>query len=219
MKRAICLALAAFLLMTGALSETIAFAPLRFSFWGDPAQGYEWSCGYQENGVLSAPVENYVESSGGMGGDFTFQFEILSPGRAHIAFNYGPSDSLSVPSQTALCTVLAREDGTSDLFWARRYGDDHSVEITLPAAAADLQWRYVSEENDMARLVSQEFEEGADGSAGSARFLFSIEQPGATVLRFEYLNPWDPDAAAGQSYALDLTVNAEMEISMAVLDE
>lgn len=218
MKKILCFTLSCCLLLGGALGESAGFAPLHFAFWADSAQGYEWSCGYQENGVLDAPVETYVAAENGLGGEYSFDFQPLAPGRAHIAFNYGPNDSLSLPSQTVLYTVSVNEDGSSDLFCARRYSDDRSVEITLPAPPAGCAWRCVSEENAMVRLVSQESGSSEGGEAGT-RFLYVLEQPGATVLRFECSDPWNPDADARLRYALDLTVNAEMEISMAVLDD
>ncbi len=200
-------------------SPMVSYLPLYFHFWGDPTQGYEWSCGYEENGVLGAPSQSYVESVGGTGGDFEFIFEVLGAGKADIAFNYGLSDGLSLPSQTVLCTVVAH-NGDVSVRWARRYSDDHTVEVILPAdAASGLEWSYISEENDMVQLTSQEFVPADDSTEGDARFVFSVEQPGATQLRFLYGNPWNPEDAATENYALDLTVNESMEISMAVAND
>lgn len=218
MKKFVCFILLICLLGGCALAEAVSFAPLQFQFWGDSTQGYEWSCGYQDNGVLSAPVESYAAAANGLGGEFIFSFEVLSPGRAHIAFNYGPSDGLSLPSQTALYTVSVGEDGSRDLFCAQRYSDDRSVEITLPAPPAGFEWHCVSEDNAMVRLVSQTSGNNGEGEVAT-RLLYVLEQPGATVLRFECVDPWNPQADAQLRYALDLTVNAEMEISMAVLDD
>ena len=54
------------LLSSAALAEQAAgFDPLRFTLWADTAAGYEWTCEYDNNGVLAAPLQETVEQGEG----------------------------------------------------------------------------------------------------------------------------------------------------------
>jgi len=45
-----------------------------------------------------------------------------------------------------------------------------------------------------------------------------VEHPGETVLMFNYSNLWEPGAAAQESYAVVVTANEEMEISISIAE-
>ena len=56
------------LLCCCAIAEETQFDPAHVSLWGEPASGYEWTCEYEDNGVLAAPMQDYVPGAEGTPG-------------------------------------------------------------------------------------------------------------------------------------------------------
>ena len=86
-----------------ARAEQVEFDPLQITLWGDNIEGYEWSCDYEDNGVLSSPFVEYVETENGVSS--TYIFGLQAPGRAQIVFNYGPNFALSMPERTMILLI------------------------------------------------------------------------------------------------------------------
>ena len=212
------------LLCSCASAEETQFDPVHVSLWGEPASGYEWTCEYEDNGVLDAPMQEYVEGTdGASGGSYDFYFGVRAPGRVHLMFNYGASWGIEPPVRSALCSVTVREDGSRDVCWAECYTDDRLVEVRLPSnPTTGWSWSYAGDSAGSITLLREEytpFYENLDGAGGVTAYELQVDAPGETLLLFNYGNMWDPFAAAEESYVLRLTVSEEMEISMTVADE
>lgn len=211
--------LIALLLLSFASAEE-GFEPLLFSLRGNLSRGYEWTCEYQANGVLSAPMEDFIADTEGGDGIFEYHFGINSPGEAQIIFNYGPTMGISAPEQTVICSVNADESGETAVFWAQTYADDHTIMFILPAnPTSGMNWNYAGDDSGVVALLSEEYAsefEYLEGAGGWITYLFRAEKPGKTLLMFDYCDMWNPFAAAEHTYAAELIVGENMEISLAV---
>ena len=220
-KRYILPALALCLLCSAAIAEDVRaeYQPVHVSLWTDTAAGYEWICEYDDNGVLSAPLEEIIES-GGEGSHHNFYFGVNQPGTAEILFNYSVNYDVAVPEKSIICTVNVDESGKNSARWAECYSDDHMLVIMLPSnPTTGWDWAYQEDATGMITLVDEEYvptDDRLEGAGGTTTFQFKVEQPGTAVLMFNYSNLWEPDAAAEETYSVIVTANEEMEISMAV---
>lgn len=222
MKKLIAL-LAAVCLLCGAACAEVNYQPLQFSFWGDAAAGYEWTCEYDDNGVLAAPIEEYVDDGTGSGA-WEYYFGVLESGKAEIFFNYGVNYGVTMPEQNIICTVLVDEQGQNTVRWAEVYSDDHMLVIKLPGnPTTGWGWSYQgeSENGGMVSLVSEEYnptDAYLEGAGGVTTYQLKVEKPGETVLMFNHSNLWEPNAAAQETYAVVVTANEAMEISISVVE-
>lgn len=222
MKKLLALLAVICLLSVSACAE-VNFQPLKFSFWGDSAAGYEWTCEYDDNGVLAAPIEEYVDDGSGSGA-WEYYFGVLKSGKAEIIFNYGVNFGVAMPEQSITCTVMVNEQGANTVRWTEVYSDDHMLVIRLPGnPTTGLGWSYQGESENagMVTLISEEYESNdafLEGAGGVTTYQLKVEKPGETVLMFNHSNMWDPNAAAQETYAVVVTANEEMEISAFVAE-
>ena len=126
MKKLISLMLVLCLVYGPVFAEEIQsdYQPIHVSLWMDSAANYEWICEYDDNGVLSAPMEELIEE-GEQGGHHNFYFGVNKPGTAEIIFNYGVNYDVAVPEKTVICTVNVDENGKSA-------GPDRTVQCRIP---------------------------------------------------------------------------------------
>lgn len=196
------------------------FQPIEVSLWCDSADGYEyeWSCEYSDNGVLSAPMEEYVEQENG--GYHNFYFGVEKSGEAQIIFNYGVNWDVAAPEKTIVCSVLVDENGKNSVRWAESYSDDHMLLIMLPSnPTTGWAWAYHQDSAGIVSLVSEAYEPTdpyLEGAGGVTTYQLKVEKPGETVLLFNHSNLWDPSAAADETYAVVVSANENMEISLSV---
>ena len=222
MKKLLALLAVICLLSVSACAE-VNFQPLQFSFWGDSAAGYEWTCEYDDNGVLAAPIEEYLDDGSGSGA-WEYYFGVLKSGKAEIIFNYGVNFGVAMPEQSITCTVMVNEQGANTVRWTEVYSDDHMLVIRLPGnPTTGLGWSYQGESENagMVTLISEEYEANdafLEGAGGVTTYQLKVEKPGETVLMFNHSNMWDPNAAAQETYAVVVTANEEMEISAFVAE-
>lgn len=222
MKKLLALLAVICLLSVSACAE-VNFQPLQFSFWGDSAAGYEWTCEYDDNGVLAAPIEEYLDDGSGSGA-WEYYFGVLKSGKAEIIFNYGVNFGVAMPEQSITCTVMVNEQGANSVRWTEVYSDDHMLVIRLPGnPTTGLGWSYQGESENagMVTLISEEYESNdafLEGAGGVTTYQLKVEKPGETVLMFNHSNMWDPNAAAQETYAVVVTANEEMEISAFVAE-
>lgn len=221
MKKRIIALVALIMLACAATAEQAAgFEPLCFTLWADSAAGYEWTCEYEDNGVLAAPLQEIMEQ--GEGSDYAFNFGVLSAGQAEIFFNYGLNWEVSVPERSIICNVDVDEGGNCSVKRAEVYPDDQMLVFTLPSKpTSGWSWVYQGESEDggMVSLVSEDYtpiDTALEGAGGNTVYQMRVERPGETVLLFNYSNLWEPTAAAQQSYAVIVTANEDMEISISV---
>ena len=211
--------LIAVLLLSAAFAEE-GFEPLLFSLRGNLSRGYEWTCEYQANGVLSAPMEDFIADPGGADGVFEYHFGVNQPGEAQIIFNYGPTLGISVPEQTVICSVNAGDGGETTVFWAQVYAGDNTIMFILPAnPTTGMNWNYTGDDSGVVSFLGEEYTpefEYLEGAGGWITYLFRAEKPGKTLLMFNYSDMWNPFAAAEHTYAAELIVGENMEISLAV---
>lgn len=209
------------LLFCTAAAEENQFQPIEISLWCDTESGYEWSCEYTDNGVLSEPMEEFVEESAG--GNHNFHFGVLQSGWAQIIFNYGQNWDMSAPEKTVICSVSVDEAGKSSVRWAETYSDDHVILIRLPAnPTTGWAWAYQEDTEGMVSLVSEEYapdDPYLEGAGGASTYQLKVNKPGETVLMFNYSNLWEPGAAAQETYAVIVTANDDMEISLSIDEE
>ena len=221
MKKFISLALALCLLLGAACAEEIRaeYQPIHVSLWTDTASGYEWTCEYDDNGVLSAPMEELVEESED-GGHHNFYFEVNKQGTAEIIFNYGVNYDVTVPEKTVICTVNVDENGKNNVRWAESFSDDHMLMIILPSnPTTGWGWSYQEDTTGVTTFISEEYaptDDMLEGAGGNTTYQIQVEKPGTAVLMFNYSNLWEPDAAAVETYSVIVNANEEMEISMTV---
>lgn len=214
------LILALLLVFAGAAlaEQESGFPPINFSFWSDVEAGYEWFCEYDDNGVLEEPLQDFVEAEDG--GYFEYDFGVNQPGKAQIIFNYGVNYSLTVPDRTVFCTVLVDESGESSVRWTERYADDHIIRIILPSnPTSGWNWNYADDPSGMVTLVSEAYvplDPALEGAGGNTSYQLRVEKPGETVLMFDYSDMWNPDAEAAETYAVVVTANEDMEISLSI---
>lgn len=210
--------LSALLLFACAHAEA-DFAPLHFSLRGDPSLGFEWTCEYQDNGVLSPPMEDYIADAQG-GGLFEYHFGVNAAGEAQIIFNYAPTLSIDRPSQTIICTVDVHENGENSVFWAQVYADDGTLMFILPAnPTTGMNWNFGGDSEGVISLTSENYvADFADleGAGGLTTYLFRVEGSGRALLTFNLCDMWNPYAAAEQTYAAEVIVDENMEISLSV---
>lgn len=220
------LALAAWMLLVFACAASAeqsgGFAPLCFSFWADGDAGYEWVCEYENNGVLDLPMQEIVGQ--GEGCNYEFNFGVLAAGEAEIFFNYGVNWEVRMPERTVICNVVVDAQGNCAVKRAEIYPDDQMLVFSLPSnPTTGWSWNYQGESEDggMVSLVSEEYtpiDAALEGAGGNTVYQMKVERPGETVLLFNYSNLWSPDAAAQETYAVVVTANDEMEISISVED-
>lgn len=193
--------------------------PIHISLWTDTAASYEWTCEYDDNGVLTAPMEEVVETELD-GAHHNFYFGVNKPGTAEIIFNYGLNYEVAVPERTVICTVNVDEEGKSNVRWAESYSDDHMLMIILPCnPTTGWGWGYQEDTTGMTTFISEEYlptDDFLEGAGGATTYQFKVEQPGTALLMFNYSNLWEPDAAAVETYSVIVTVNEDMEITMTV---
>ena len=211
------------LLCVCAPAEEAQIDPVYISLWGEPASGYEWVCEYEDNGVLDAPIQEYVAGAdGSSSGSYDFYFGVRAPGRVQLTFSYGATWGIEPPVRSALCSVTVREDGSRDVCWAECYTDDRLVEVRLPSnPTTGWNWGYAGDSAGTVTLLREDYApyfEDLEGAGGVTTYELQVDAPGETLLLFNYANMWDPFAAAEESYVLRLLVSEEMEISMSVDD-
>lgn len=220
MKKLLALLAVICLLSVSACAE-VNFQPLQFSFWGDSAAGYEWTCEYDDNGVLAAPIEEYLDDGSGSGA-WEYYFGVLKSGKAEIIFNYGVNFGVAMPEQSITCTVMVDEQGANSVRWTEVYSDDHMLVIRLPGnPTTGLGWSYQGESENagMVTLISEEYEANdafLEGAGGVTTYQLKVEKPGETLLLFNHSQLWDPTAAADETYAVVVSVNEDMEISLTI---
>lgn len=220
MKKLAVLSIIFCLLLGCALAEGAAYEPLHFSLWADTASGYEWTCEYDDNGVLATPMEEAVEQA--EGSTYEYYFGVAKPGDAEIIFNYGLAWDLSAPVKSIICSITANEDGTVTVRRAETYSDDRLIEITLPCnPTTGWSWSYQgeSEGTGMVSLLSENYEADnphLEGAGGNMIYQLQVDKAGETVLLFNHANMWDPTAAAQESYAVVVYANEDMEFSISV---
>ena len=216
MRRALALLLALLLLIGCAGAE--GFEPLQFSLRAEP--GMEWTCEYQANSVLSAPMRDFIADDGGEAGVFEYYFGVSGAGQARIVFNYGPDVGIAQPSQVIICTVTVDDSGESFVCWAQIYADDGSIKFVLPAnPTTGMNWNFTGDDSGVVSFLGENYAASfADlaGAGGQATYLFRAQQPGQTLLMFNYSDMWNPYAAAEQTYAVRVTVGENLEISLDV---
>lgn len=211
--------LAAFCLLLGC-AQAAEFEPLHFSLWADTAAGYEWTCEYDENGVLSAPMEEIAEQTEGSSYDYYFAVE--KPGDAEIIFNYGMAWDLSAPVKTQICSITAGQDGGVILRKAETYADDRMIVVTLPCnPTTGASWSYQgeSEAGGMITLIDEyyePFDPRLEGAGGNMIYHLRVDKNGETVLLFNHGDLWDPAAAAQESYAVVVYASDDNELSISV---
>lgn len=208
------------LILLSCASAEEGFEPLHFALRGEPSLGYEWTCEYQDNGVLTAPMEDFIADPQGVDGIFEYHFGVNAPGEAHIIFNYGQTLGIAQPSQTVICSVNVPESGENAVFWAQLYADDRTLMFILPAnPTTGMNWSYTGDDSGVVSLMSEDYvPEFADleGAGGHTSYLFRVENSGKTLLLFNYSSMWDPYAPAEHSYTAEVIVDQNMEISLAV---
>lgn len=219
MKKAlIALLVALCMTLSCALAEQAVVEPLLFTLWGDNSEGYEWSCDYEDNGVLEAPFVEYVETENGLG--YAYSFGVQAPGRAQIVFNYGANFALSMPERTMICTVIVDENGGCTVRRAERYSGDHIIVVTLPSnPTTGVNWNYEEDPTGMVTLLSEEYvplDAYLEGAGGHTEYTFRVEKSGESLLLFDYADMWNPDAEAQETYAVLVSANDAMEISLSV---
>ena len=225
MKKLLALIMAALLCCSVAFATEpdadTGYAPIHVSLWGNPASGYEWTCEYENNGVLEAPMQEYVEATEN-GGAFDFYFGVRSPGKAQIIFNYGISWGVRAPEQTVICTVHVDDEGKSVVRWTSMYSGDNTIMVRLPGnPTSGWDWYYEPDASGIVSLTGesyQPYEPGLEGAGGETTYLFHVEKPGETVLLFKHTSMWDPYATANETYCVALNINEAMEISMTIED-
>lgn len=221
MKKRACIALVLCLLCGSAIAEDvqIEYQPIHVSLWSDTATGYEWTCEYDDNGVLSAPIEEMLEEDAD-GGHHNFYFGVNQPGTAEIIFNYGVNYDIALPEKTVICTVNVDENGKNSVRWAESFSDDHMLMILLPSnPTTGWDWSYQEDTTGMTTLISETYvptDDMLEGAGGNTTYQFQVEQPGTALLMFNYSNLWEPDAAATETYTVIVTANEDMEISLTV---
>lgn len=223
MRRGIMIWMALLLIFGCAVAEQTSFDPVHISLWGEPASGYEWSCAFEGNEVLNAPLMEYVEGTDGVSGTgYDFYFGVRGPGCVHLSFNYGPAWGIAPAVRTALCSVTVNADGSHRLYWAECFTDDRLLEVRLPSnPSAGWSWSYAGDSAGQVTLLAEDYSpyfEDLPGAGGVDSYEFHLDAPGETLLLFNYANIWDPLAAAEESYVLHLMVSEEMEVSMFVDD-
>lgn len=218
-KGLIALLVAVCLLLPCALAEqAVEYEPLLFTLWGDNSEGYEWSCEYEDNGVLEAPFVEYMETENGV--SYEYNFGVRAPGRAQVVFNYGANFALSMPERTMICTVIADESGACTVRRAERYSQDRILVVNLPSnPTTGVNWNYEEDPSGMVTLVSEEYtplDEYLEGAGGNTEYTFRVEKSGEALLLFDYADMWNPDAEAQETYAVLVSANDAMEISISV---
>ena len=220
MKKLLLIALFLFLLACTAFAEGVEFMPVEVSLWcdADTDYEYEWSCEYSDNGVLSAPMEEYVEAENG--GSHNFYFSPEKAGEAQIIFNYGANWNMAVPEKTIICSVAVNEDGSNSVKWAQSYSDDHMIVIMLPSnPTTGWAWTYSDDTAGIVSLISEEYaptDAFLEGAGGMTTYQLKVEKSGETVLMFNHSNLWDPNAASEETYTVVVSANENMEISLSV---
>lgn len=215
------MALALCLLLGAACAEEVQpeFQPVHVSLWADTSASYEWTCEYDDNGVLAEPMEELVEENED-GGHHSFFFNVNKPGTAEIIFNYGLNYDVAVPEKSVICTVNVDENGKNEVRWAEVFSDDHMLMIILPSnPTTGWSWAYQEDMTGVTSFISEEYiptDDMLEGAGGNITYQFKVEKPGTAVLMFNYSNLWEPDAAAEETYSVIVTANEEMEITLAV---
>ena len=208
------------ILILSCASAEEGFAPIHFSLRGNLSRGYEWTCEYQDNGVLAAPMEDFIADAEGGDGIFEYHFGVNEPGEAQIIFNYGPTLGIEAPAQTVICTVNVDQGGENRVCWAQVYADDKTIMFILPAnPTSGMSWNYTGDDSGVVSFLDEEYQaEFADleGAGGWTSYYFRAENPGKTLLMFNLSDMWDPFAAAEHTYTAEVIVGENMEISLAV---
>lgn len=187
-KGLIALLVAACLLLPCAFAEqAVEYEPLLFTLWGDNSEGYEWSCDYEDNGVLEAPFVEYMETENGV--CYEYNFGVRAPGRAQIVFNYGANFALSMPERTMICTVIADESGACTVRRAERYSQDRILVVNLPSnPTTGVNWNYEEDPSGMVTLVSEEYTPLDEYLEGAGAFFCGGAPPAPGRI---FSNLWD----------------------------
>jgi len=217
MKKIIAALLACAMLLGCVCFAESGFEPMKISLWADDS-GYEWTCEYADNGVLSEPMYEFIADENGTGGTYEFHFGILKSGTAHLVFNYGVSWGIAAPLRTMVCSVTVDEFGKAEIRSAECFGDDNIVVVKLPGnPSTGWTWNYETAETGMITLLDEEFQPYSDDLAtagGITEYEFQVTTSGAAMLMFNYANMWDPYAAAEETFVLSIAANDDMEISL-----
>ncbi len=211
----------ALMLCACAAAEEVQYEPIQISLWGEPANGYEWTCECEDNGVLEEPLVEYVEGTdAGTGGSFEFYIGVRGPGRAHLVFNYGASWGIVAPARSAMCTAVVGEDGKSSLRWTECFADDRLLKVILPSnPTTGSDWSYAGDSAGIVTLLSENYAPlypDLEGAGGNTTYELRVDAPGESLLLFNYANMWDPLSAAEESYVLRVQMTEDMEINVTV---
>lgn len=200
-------------------AENVEYAPISFSFWCESAAGYEWSCEYEEDGILEAPFEEMVEGEDGQA-KCEFSFGVRKSGTTTLIFNYCLSYGMAPPEKTVICIVAVDEAGDVRVRWVERFSGDNMLLISLPSnPTSGYNWDYAGDTAGIVTLVSEEYsayDPYLEGAGGTTRYNLRADVPGETILLFNYADMWDPAAAAEESFAVFVDVSQSGEISLSV---
>lgn len=193
------------------------FEPVQISLWAEE-NGYEWTCEYSDNGILSEPICEYIADENGLGGEYDFHFAVLAPGKASLIFNYGITWGIAAPLRTMVCTVIVDEAGNVEIRSAECFNDDHIISVRLPGNPSNgMTWNFEPPEEGMVSLIGEDFslyEDALEAAGGVSEFDFEVTQSGSTMLMFDYANIWDPYAAAEETFVLLVSADSNMQISL-----
>lgn len=216
-----CLTLAAPALAEPAATQEASgvYPPLSFSFWSERTAGYEWICEYELEGALAEPFEETKDLPDG-NAHCTFSFGVNGPGQSRLIFSYGVNYSLTVPERLAICDVEIDERGLPRIRWAERFAGDNMLCIRLPSdPSSGRAWNFAGDSAGMLTLLEEEYvpvDPYLEGAGGTTEYNLRVDRPGETVLMFDYIDVWDPAAAALETYTVFVNAGEDMEISIAV---
>jgi len=205
MKKLACILLTVMLLCSLAVAESDALA---ISLPGG-IQGCEWTYACEDTSILSEPFVEHEEDLGD-GETWTYYFGVQGEGGARVDFFYGAQDELSTPVRTATCLMSADSEGNISARIARVDGDMGILTIILTSADESAEWTFAG---DSSGTLVQTAELDIDGTQ---TYAFRADETGTTELVFECGDMWDPTAGSSETFAIMVTVDADMNLSMYV---
>lgn len=217
MKKIVSVLMALAFVFSGVCFAQSAFNPLQISLWAEES-GYEWTCEYSDNGVLSEPICEYIADENGLGGEYDFHFGVLSSGKAGLVFNYGITWGIAAPTRTMVCSVLVDEAGNVQIRSAECFNDDGIITVRLPGNPSDgMNWNFEAPQESMITLLGEDYSPYADDletAGGITEYEFSVSQSGSVMLMFNYTDMWNPYAAAEETFVLLVSADSDMHISL-----
>ena len=92
--------------------------------------------------------------------------------------------------------------------------------VNLPSnPTTGVNWNYEEDLSGVVTLISEEYvplDEFLEGAGGNTEYTFRVEKSGEALLLFDYADMWNPDAEAQETYAVLVSANDAMEISISV---